>query len=104
MNPRAILREAADRGVTVRRSGPNLKVRGPVDALEDLRPRIAAAKPAIIAILTAEDEACGIVAATLAVNFARAVAAGSGWMCARCQRIGRVDANAICTFCQAAAQ
>jgi hypothetical protein len=38
MNPRAILREAADRGVTVRRNGSSLKLRGPVDVIEELRP------------------------------------------------------------------
>ncbi len=99
MNPRAILREAADRGLTIRRSGSKLKLRGPVDVLEEMRPRIAAAKPSIMALL-AEEEACGIVAATLAAKFARAVATGSGWLCARCRRIGRVDADAICTFCR----
>jgi hypothetical protein len=44
---------------------------------------------------TPHDRARAIVAATLAANLARAVAAASGWLCVRWHKIGRVDANAI---------
>ena len=112
MSARAVLREAADRGVKIGRSGALLDVVGPVDVIEELRPRIVAAKADLLAILAEDSEvalvalvpapiyrADAIIAATMAENLARAVANRSGWLCARCHKIGLVDTRGVCTYC-----
>jgi hypothetical protein len=61
MTPTAIIRRAAELGLSIQPDGENLRVRGPREAIAEIAPAIAANKPEILRVLGGGEAANDVV-------------------------------------------